>query len=253
MDKRLKKILKEARTAEDAAVEEMRKDSEQKIGDTIRKIAFSLAQQKNKMQFFIGHLDIETIHQLRSVNIQGTRKETGRAAIGRALHDTYAQLADDHIKKIDRCQRIILDTIEDLWDTDIDITQLEFDGKSQAVRLLTDSMNGGTLDEREITSRIIRGKGDTIQEIIPLAIKRQTQAERRLLQTQDTYMISKALERATNAKAYYFMTMADENVCQICRALDGRRFLYEEEMVGVNFPPIHPNCRCIAVPEDIRT
>ena len=33
-----------------------------------------------------------------------------------------------------------------------------------------------------------------------------------------------------------------------CHALDGKRFLYAEMVVGKNAPPFHPNCKCCIVP-----
>lgn len=41
---------------------------------------------------------------------------------------------------------------------------------------------------------------------------------------------------------YEFLAL--ETGCAECRALDGKVFWVNEEEVGVNSPPIHPNCRC---------
>ena len=45
-------------------------------------------------------------------------------------------------------------------------------------------------------------------------------------------------------KRYEFRAMFNERTCDVCGALDGRTFNLDDKESGVNFPPIHPNCRC---------
>lgn len=45
-------------------------------------------------------------------------------------------------------------------------------------------------------------------------------------------------------KRYEFRAMFNERTCDVCGALDGKVFNLEDKNPGVNFPPIHPNCRC---------
>lgn len=37
--------------------------------------------------------------------------------------------------------------------------------------------------------------------------------------------------------------MMDSKTSVICRAMDGKRFRFDEMEVGLNFPPFHPHCR----------
>lgn len=48
--------------------------------------------------------------------------------------------------------------------------------------------------------------------------------------------------------AYKFNAMLDDKTCDKCKALDGRVFLLSEKEPGVNFPRIHPRCRCYIDP-----
>lgn len=48
-------------------------------------------------------------------------------------------------------------------------------------------------------------------------------------------------------KRYQFMATYDERTCPICGRLDGKKFKIEDKKVGVNYPPMHPNCRCTTV------
>ena len=45
-------------------------------------------------------------------------------------------------------------------------------------------------------------------------------------------------------KRYEFRAMFNERTCSACGSLDGRIFNLDDKNPGVNFPPIHPNCRC---------
>lgn len=45
-------------------------------------------------------------------------------------------------------------------------------------------------------------------------------------------------------KRYEFRAMYNERTCDECGRLDGKTFPISEKRPGVNFPPIHPNCRC---------
>jgi SPP1 gp7 family putative phage head morphogenesis protein len=39
-----------------------------------------------------------------------------------------------------------------------------------------------------------------------------------------------------------------ENTCEVCMGLHGDTFRVEDQVVGENFPPMHPNCRCTTFP-----
>lgn len=42
---------------------------------------------------------------------------------------------------------------------------------------------------------------------------------------------------------YRFLATLDKRTSEICQELDLKEFRFEEKEVGVNFPPVHPNCR----------
>lgn len=47
---------------------------------------------------------------------------------------------------------------------------------------------------------------------------------------------------------YQFLATLDERTSEICQELDGQIFPISEKQVGVNCPPMHPNCRSTIVP-----
>ncbi len=52
---------------------------------------------------------------------------------------------------------------------------------------------------------------------------------------------------AAGIEKYRVSIAKDSRVCQKCRALKGKEFLLSERRTGVNYPPIHPNCRDRAI------
>lgn len=51
----------------------------------------------------------------------------------------------------------------------------------------------------------------------------------------------------TKIKRYEYVATLDERTCPVCGRLDGRKFPLNKAKAGVNFPPMHPNCRCVHV------
>ena len=46
-------------------------------------------------------------------------------------------------------------------------------------------------------------------------------------------------------KKYRFVATLDERTCPVCGRLDGQVFYLKDAQPGVNFPPMHRNCRCV--------
>jgi SPP1 gp7 family putative phage head morphogenesis protein len=73
----------------------------------------------------------------------------------------------------------------------------------------------------------------------------------RLIQTEVTNTYNQATleayKRADLAKKYEFVASLDDRTSDICTDLDGKLFDIEEATVGLNYPPMHPNCRSTTV------
>ncbi len=55
-------------------------------------------------------------------------------------------------------------------------------------------------------------------------------------------------EREAAVTEYEFVCTGDGETCDICRGLSGERFKIAERVPGLNFPPMHPWCRCFFDP-----
>lgn len=91
----------------------------------------------------------------------------------------------------------------------------------------------------------------TANELLPLVSEEfdnAMYAATRLVRTETIFHLNQAEAQASVDDGYseyeYYAKVGSERTCEICEDLDGRTFKYTELKVGVNYPPIHPNCRC---------
>lgn len=45
-----------------------------------------------------------------------------------------------------------------------------------------------------------------------------------------------------------FVATLDARTCPLCGGMDGKHYKRKEAITGVNYPPMHPNCRCTTIP-----
>ena len=69
----------------------------------------------------------------------------------------------------------------------------------------------------------------------------------RLVRTELNYVQNQSTKdkyEDAGIEEYNFLAELDERTCDVCWKLDFKRFRLDEAVVGENYPPIHPNCRC---------
>lgn len=73
---------------------------------------------------------------------------------------------------------------------------------------------------------------------------------KRLLRTEVKRIETEAFRELMleNGIKYYKYETLDNKACEVCRHMNGRRYKIENLSVGVNAPPLHPNCRCSTIP-----
>ena len=102
--------------------------------------------------------------------------------------------------------------------------------------------------QQDFAAAVVRGDGydQMIRQMQHRFDVGRTEAKR-LVWTEGTYVSEEAAARAfeqVGLDNYRFWTEHDEKTCARCSPIDGQVFPFEERQPGVNFPPIHPNCRC---------
>nr|DAF79719.1 MAG TPA: minor capsid protein [Caudoviricetes sp.] len=68
----------------------------------------------------------------------------------------------------------------------------------------------------------------------------------RLIYTEGTYVMNESSIQgfSEDFEQYEYSIVEDGHACPICTALDGKVFNIRDRVPGVNFPPMHPWCRC---------
>lgn len=107
--------------------------------------------------------------------------------------------------------------------------------------------------QTQITQAIIRG--DSVEYTSKVIAERMGvgyRAAQRLVRTEASHIQNEASFDAYRAsgvvKKYEFLATLDSRTSSICRAMDNHVFTLAEKEIGVNFPPLHSNCRSTTVP-----
>lgn len=109
---------------------------------------------------------------------------------------------------------------------------------------------------RELMQTLSRGfvRGDSLDRMTKEFAKHMGVSESRaatLIHTESAHMAAEAAEqgyRETGVQSYRFEAALDLKTCAVCGALDQREFPLAEHETGINYPPLHPRCRCTTVP-----
>lgn len=108
----------------------------------------------------------------------------------------------------------------------------------------------------ELMQTLSRGfvRGDSLDRMTKEFTQRMGVSESRaatLIHTESAHMAAEAAEqgyRETGVQSYRFEAALDLKTCAVCGALDQREFPLAEHETGINYPPLHPRCRCTTVP-----
>ena len=106
--------------------------------------------------------------------------------------------------------------------------------------------------KEELTKGLIRG--DSLQDISRIMADKLNNSysnAMRLVRTESCFIMNEATinnYKNNDIKEYQFMAFLDKKTSKVCREMDNKIISIEEYKVGVNCPPLHPNCRSAIVP-----
>ena len=105
---------------------------------------------------------------------------------------------------------------------------------------------------RELMQTLSRGfvRGDSLDRMTREFAQRMGVSESRaatLIHTESAHTAEQGY-RETGIRSYRFEAALDLKTCAVCGALDQREFPLAEHETGINYPPLHPRCRCTTVP-----
>lgn len=107
--------------------------------------------------------------------------------------------------------------------------------------LLQERIKNGLVDcvargvsKDELVKRLIKDMGVGFYEASRIA-----RTELTFIQNQSTYDKYKE----AGIQQYQFLAELDDRTSQVCRETHGKIFDMDQKQVGINYPPLHPNCR----------
>ena len=184
-------------------------------------------------------IELSKLTRHQQTEIKGTLKQAGKQA--------YSFYADEFSNNfgID-LQTISMQNIEKLANT------AWAGSKNWSDRIWSDRTKLGYALEDVLKTGLAEGKAlQKIARDIRTKFKTSNYNAMRLVRTETTHVHEQsALQfyKDTGVKKYEFMAYIDERTSETCTALNGKRFDIEDAEVGVNYPPMHPNCRSTTAP-----
>lgn len=124
-------------------------------------------------------------------------------------------------------------------------------GENFSTRIWNDTQRVAEYINRDMAQAFARG--DSYDRIVK-DVRRRFGVNRsnayRLVFTEGTYVMAESSIKPfeEDFTQYEYSPILDSKTCEICRALNGKIFAISERQPGVNFPPMHPWCRCTWLP-----
>ena len=123
-------------------------------------------------------------------------------------------------------------------------------GENYSTRIWNDTQRLANTLNQELAQSFARGERyqDIARRLQKKFNQRNVYNTYRLVYTEGTYIMNEAGFRpfADDFDRYLYLAIMDGKTCPICRDLNGKKFVWDERQTGINFPPIHPWCRCSA-------
>lgn len=105
-----------------------------------------------------------------------------------------------------------------------------------------------------ITQGVMQGKSVAVMsKELSARLGQSYKNAERLIRTEIAHFHSeadKAAYAAAGVEEYEYVATLDTRTSVICASLDGKRFKVKDAQAGVNYPPMHPNCRSTTVEYD---
>lgn len=170
-------------------------------------------------------------------------------------------ITDDLIKTYDKTYLYAGHVVDDVFKPSFTITQKTAEqivstawcqGKHFSSRIWTNKSAMTTTLTNQIQSMIMTGmsKDKAISEMMKVCNVGFRQAEC-IVRTETNFVQGQSCAnryKQAGIEEYKFLATKDGRVCEKCEELDGKIFKFSEMEIGVNYSPIHPNCRDTIIP-----
>lgn len=139
--------------------------------------------------------------------------------------------------------------IKSLWDNRTSWKETVWcqDGLNGAQRIAKQMTQLQNALERGMTDCVVRGVSkDELVKTLKSTFGVSYSEANRLARTELTYIQNQATKDSylkAGVQEYEYLAEVDNRTSELCEELNGKRFNINAAIVGVNYPPMHPNCR----------
>lgn len=123
-------------------------------------------------------------------------------------------------------------------------------GKTFLGRVFDDKMANDL--KRVMLDGFVKGKrSEQMTKIVAERFEVSNSAAERLVRTESAHVVEQATLAGyteSGVEKYEYSAVLDTRTSEICEALDGKVFPLSDAQPGVNYPPMHPNCRSTTFP-----
>lgn len=128
------------------------------------------------------------------------------------------------------------------------LIQLPFDGASYSTRIWKQQAHLIDSIKQDLVTMLVQGKHPrTLAGSMSKRFKTKKYEAYRLLHTEHAFVVEQAnmqVYKDLGVEKYQYLATLDNRTCKVCGRLDGKKFDLKDCKVGVNYPPMHPLCRC---------
>jgi len=219
-------------------------------------------QRKAKKYVKEKNFSDEANEQMRLYNLamKVNRLELLKANIGLELvagHDELKSYTGDklegaYLEEIKRNASILGDTVIDNAKTAKAVADSSFKNATFSERIWVNQDQLKNNLSSVLSNALIQGKNP--REFIPLIRKKfdvsRCNAER-LLRTEIARVQTQAQAESYESNGideYEYIACGLKDVCPLCKEMDGKIFKLKDMEIGINAPPLHPNCHCATAP-----
>ena len=133
------------------------------------------------------------------------------------------------------------------------ILQHGYNGTSFSEKLWWDRNRVAEVVGDKLPGMLFKGVDvDEMSKVLAAELDTNRANAQRIVRTEGSYVAGQAdklLYADLGIDSYEFVAALDSRTSEICRPMDGNIYPIKDAQPGVNFPPMHPNCRSTTVPD----
>ena len=197
-------------------------------------------KMRQSMNQRLNLLNEFTISQLTS-EIDNLYRNTSKIVIGSLF------INEPNDAQVDTVLKELWDANTKNWSKNIWCS----DGKDIEQRVASNMRKLQQTIEKGIVDCVARGasKDELVKTLVGRFNVSFNEANR-LARTELTYVQNQATMdsyKKANVEEYEYLSAKDNRVSPICLEQNGKKYKVSEAIVGVNYPPLHVNCRCTTI------